>query len=233
MATTFLAASRTVRLLSPSSATQTDPPNRADSVAGVGGDGCGASDTAEQLARTTPSTVAATAVRSSILMKVPIPVRRAGWRIDIGRPMMINGARIKRPYDCDIRFVDPTSGEPLGEQTLELSAMLAAGCGGPVARQSNIGCRNDRHDHCHQNQHHHHADGYPTTPAPAVPHIQWSPSLHRRHTPCVHPPCSASVGYQSVSGLGHMVPAVAISEAERDLPATTRDVLAALIHHED
>ena len=60
----------TVRLLSPSSATQTDPPNRADSVAGVGGDGCSASDTGEQLARTTPSTVAATAVRSSILVKV-------------------------------------------------------------------------------------------------------------------------------------------------------------------
>ena len=46
------------------------PSKPADSVAGVGGDGCGASDTGEQLARTTPSTVAATAVRSSILMKV-------------------------------------------------------------------------------------------------------------------------------------------------------------------
>ena len=34
--------------------------------------------------------------------------------------MMINGACVKRPYDCDIRFVDPTSGEPLGEQTLRV-----------------------------------------------------------------------------------------------------------------
>jgi hypothetical protein len=65
--------------------------------------------------------------------------------------------------------------------------------------------------------------GTQTTPAPAVPPHPVVAVVHRRHTPYVHPPCSASVGYQSVSGLGHMVPGRGdFRGCERDLPLPPR-----------